>query len=255
MQAGAYLDVAQVTLYVFWIFFAALIFYLRREDKREGYPLVSDSGGRRPAYGIPHPPEDKKYLLRGGKVATVPNHKNDRPNPALESTAPWPGAPFAPTGNPFLDGVGPGSYADREDVPELTLEDLPVIVPLRAAKGITLDPRDPDPRGMKVVGADGQVGGTVVEAWVDRAEALIRYLEVEVKGARGTKRILLPLPFALVDRPKGYVSVDAILGSQFADAPTLAKPDQVTKREEDRIVGYFGAGTLYATPDRQEPIV
>ena len=35
-QPGAYMDVAQVTLYVFWIFFACLIFYLRREDKREG---------------------------------------------------------------------------------------------------------------------------------------------------------------------------------------------------------------------------
>ena len=47
MQDGAYLDVAQVTLYVFWIFFACLIYYLRREDKREGYPLDSDGAWRR----------------------------------------------------------------------------------------------------------------------------------------------------------------------------------------------------------------
>ncbi len=51
MQDGAYLDVAQVTLYVFWIFFGCLIYYLRREDKREGYPLelyriVGRSGAR-----------------------------------------------------------------------------------------------------------------------------------------------------------------------------------------------------------------
>ena len=45
MQEGAYLDVAQVTLYVFWIFFACLIFYLRREDRREGYPLDSTASG------------------------------------------------------------------------------------------------------------------------------------------------------------------------------------------------------------------
>ena len=31
--------------------------------------------------------------------------------------------------------------------------------------------------------------------------------------------------------------------------------DQVTKLEEDRIVGYYGAGTLYATPARQEPLL
>ena len=33
------IDVAQVVLYTFWAFFAYLIFWLRREDKREGYPL------------------------------------------------------------------------------------------------------------------------------------------------------------------------------------------------------------------------
>jgi photosynthetic reaction center H subunit len=36
------IDFAQIVLYAFWIFFAGLIWYLRREDKREGYPLVSD---------------------------------------------------------------------------------------------------------------------------------------------------------------------------------------------------------------------
>jgi photosynthetic reaction center H subunit len=242
---------------VFWIFFAGLIFYLRREDKREGYPLISDTGsGRLPQKGIPNPPDPKNYLLRGGKIATLPNHKNDRPDVALAPTAPWPGAPYAPTGNPFLDGVGPGSYANREDVPELTLDNIPAIVPLRVAKGISLDPRDPDPRGFEVIGADREVGGIVTEAWVDRAEGLLRYLEVEVTGAnKAKKRVLLPIPFALINNPRGKVSVDAILGRQFADVPTLAKPDQVTKLEEDKIVGYYGAGTLYATPQRQEPIV
>ena len=38
------IDLALIALYAFWIFFAGLIFYLRREDKREGYPLVSDRG-------------------------------------------------------------------------------------------------------------------------------------------------------------------------------------------------------------------
>ena len=256
MQAGAYMDVAQVTLYAFWIFFAALIFYLRREDKREGYPLVSDTGGGRlTQIGIPNPPDPKTYLLRGGRTATVPNRGNDRPDVAVAPTAPWPGAPFAPTGNPFADGVGPGSYAAREDVPELTMDNIPAIVPMRAAKGFALDPRDPNPVGMQVIGADGVVGGVVTDAWVDRAEVLLRYLEVEVTSGKGKRKVLLPVPFALINRPFGKVSVDAILGSQFADAPGVAKPDQVTKLEEDKIVAYYGAGTLYATPQRQEPIV
>ena len=69
------------------------------------------------------------------------------------------------------------------------------------------------------------------------------------------KRVLLPMPFAKIDRYRGKVRVHAILGSQFADVPVTKSLDQVTKLEEDRIVGYYGAGTLYATPARQEPLL
>ena len=251
-----YIDVAQVTLYAFWIFFACLIFYLRREDKREGYPLQYEDGGRRSGVGFPSYPGFKKYLLRHGRVATLPNWKNDRADAPVTPMAPWPGSPYVPTGNPMLDGVGPASYADREDVPELSMDDVPAIVPLRADTTITLEPRDPDPRGMPVIGADGEIGGTVREVWVDRAEMLIRYLEVEVEGV-AERRVLLPMTMARVKVRwgKGSVLVQSILGRQFADAPVLANPAQVTKREEDRIVGYFGGGKLYATAERQEPLL
>jgi photosynthetic reaction center H subunit len=152
----------------------------------------------------------------------------------------------------MLDGVGPGSWANREDVPELTWDNVPSIVPLRLAAGVVLEGRDPDPRGMKVAGADDEIGGVVTDVWVDQAEALIRYLEVEVPGG---KRVLLPMTFALINQKRGRVMVDAILGSQFANVPATKSLDQVTKLEEDKIVGYFGAGTLYATPSRQEPII
>jgi photosynthetic reaction center H subunit len=249
------MDLAQVTLYVFWIFFACLIYYLRREDKREGYPLDSDALGGGVVHGFPRMPPPKNYLLRGGHIATLPNHKNDRRNVALAPVAPWPGAPLGPTGNPMLDGVGPGSYADREDVPELSMDDVPCIVPMRLAEGTYLEARDPDPRGMTVTGADSEVGGVVTDVWVDRAEALIRYLEVEVTTPTGARRVLLPMPFAKIEGRRGKVRVDAILGSQFADVPMTKSLDQVTKLEEDKIVGYYGAGTLYATPARQEPLL
>ena len=200
-------------------------------------------------------PIRKLICCADGHIATLPNHKNDRRDVAVAPIAAWPGAPMGPTGNPMLDGVGPGSWADREDVPELNIDKVPCIVPLRLAEGTFLEARDPDPRGMTVLGADSEVGGVVTDVWVDRAEALIRYLEVEVTTAGVAKRVLLPMPFALVNRRRGRVTVDAILGSQFADVPVTASPDQVTKREEDRIVGYFGAGTLYATAARQEPLL
>ena len=274
MQSGAYLDVAQVTLYVFWIFFACLIFYLRKEDKREGYPLESTAMGGGVQQGFPRRPDNKVYLLRGGHTATLPNHKNDRRDVALAPVDRYPGSPLEPTGNPMLDGVGPGSWADREDVPELTMEDVPAIVPMRVTPATTLSARDPDPRGMPVLGADGEVGGVCVDVWVDRAEAIVRYLEVEVTGAiaaptlaavspstaapaaGGMKRVLVPINFMLIKGGlRKRILVDAILGAHFAGIPAIKSPDQVTKLEEDRIVGYFGAGTLYATPARQEPLI
>ena len=41
-----YVDLAQILLYVFWIFFAGLIYYLVQEGHREGYPMESSSSGR-----------------------------------------------------------------------------------------------------------------------------------------------------------------------------------------------------------------
>ena len=249
-----YIDVAQVALYAFWVFFAGLIIYLHREDKREGYPLQYEGRGRKAGIGFPALPGLKTYLLRGGHTATLPNWKNDRPDTAIEQTASWPGAPYVPTGNPMLDGVGPGSYAAREDVPELSIDNIPAIVPLRADSTIFLAAEDPDPRGMPVIGADGLVGGKVVEVWVDRAEMLIRYLEVEVDGIVGRK-VLLPMTMAKLDRSSGRINVQSIFAKHFADVPGLKSPDQVTKLEEDKIVGYYGAGYLYASPARQEPLI
>ena len=46
-----------------------------------------------------------------------------------------------------------------------------------------------------------------------------------------------------------------ILGAQFVDVPTTQDPDQVTMLEEEKIAAYYGAGTLYATPARAEPLL
>ncbi len=39
------LDVAELAFYMFAAFFLGLIFYLRREDRREGYPREEDLTG------------------------------------------------------------------------------------------------------------------------------------------------------------------------------------------------------------------
>jgi hypothetical protein len=58
-----YIDFAQITVYLFWFFFAGLILYLRREDKREGYPLESDRKGV-PVQGWPAVPEARPARLK-----------------------------------------------------------------------------------------------------------------------------------------------------------------------------------------------
>lgn len=246
-----YIDVAQVTLYAFWVFFGCLILYLRREDKREGYPLESERSGSITVRGFPVAPDPKTFRLPHGGTVTVPRGPDTREIRAAP-VADWPGAPLEPTGNPMLDGVGPASYAQRADVPDMTIDGLPAIVPMRVATECSVDPEDPDPRGMAVIGADHARAGTVADAWIDRTEPQIRYLEVEVPISGGTKRVLLPFMMARINRNLREISVKAILASQFADVPALANPTQVTKLEEDRITAYYAGGLLYATPGRAE---
>jgi photosynthetic reaction center H subunit len=247
------IDVAQVTLYLFWLFFAGLIVYLRREDKREGYPLEDQNAAPGTLReGFPSLPTSKTFKLAHGGVRERPAHWV--PSQALPDNAmlgaKWPGAPLEPIGDPFAAGVGPGSWANRPDELDLTVEGEPKIVPLRVDPAYSIDARDPDPRGKNVVGGDGEIGGKVTDIWVDRSERLFRYLEVEVAGGR---HVLLPVNFSKIS--KDGVSVRSILAKHFAGVPGLRNPNQVTMLEEEKVVAYYGAGTLYAKPTRMGPLL
>lgn len=257
MQTGAitgYIDVAQLVLYAFWIFFAGLIYYLHRENKREGYPLESDRSGSITVQGWPAVPAPVTYKLANGETVSAPHHKIANQPPVHEGA--YRGSPLQPEGSSdelLLAGVGPGSWNDRADVADLTYEGLVKIVPLRVADGFGVAPQDVDPRGLPVLGDDGVEGGRVVDIWVDRSEMLFRYLELEVAGANGSRRVLLPMNFARVQQRR--ILVKSILGHQFARVPATRHPEQVTLLEEEKIMAYYGAGTLYATPARQEPLL
>jgi len=258
MPTGAitsYIDVAQLTLYAFWIFFAGLIYYLRREDKREGYPLESDRSKYVRVQGFPPVPPTKLFLLPHGEGFRKANPPERRQVHAVPLEA-WPGAPFEPTGNAMLDGVGSASYAMRADEPDLAYDDAkPKIIPLRADPEFFLASEDPDPRGMVVVGADGRAAGIVREVWIDRSETVVRYLEVELPEDAGGGTVLLPMNLMQMNPRRRRITVQSILASQFADVPRLRNPDQVTLLEEDRITGYYGGGKLYAVPSRLEPLL
>jgi len=256
MNTGAitgYFDVAQIVLYVFLIFFAGLLFYLHREDKREGYPLESKSAsGRYPIQGFPAIPRPKTYKLADGSTVQAPKPERDTRTILAKEASSNVGAPLLPTGNPLLDAIGPGAYALRADHPDVMLDGTPLILPMRAAPGFEVASEDPDPVGMEVYAADRALAGTVRDVWVDRAEPQIRYLEVTTVGGRN---VLLPIHFSKFDAERRRVNVRAILASQFATVPAHANPDQVTMLEEEKITAYYGGGTLYATAARSEPLI
>jgi photosynthetic reaction center H subunit len=259
MERGAitgYIDVAQVVLYVFWGFLLALILYLRREDKREGYPLENERSGLVTVRGYPNLPSPKTFMLADGTSVQAPREDSaDRREVKATPARPWPGAPLIPDGDPMADGVGPASYAQRADIPDTTVHGTPKLVPLRSLSDFYLDEHDPDPRGMEVVGADGEVGGVVRDVWVDRAEYIIRYLEVEVGDKAKKRNVLLPVTLSKISGKTGRVSVNSVLGEHFARVPVHKKPDVVTRLEEDRICAFYASGNLYATPARAEPVL
>lgn len=255
-------DLTALMLTVFVLFFCGLLIYLRREDRREGYPIEDDVTGRaEPLQGLFFVAPPKSFRLpHGGGMVFKPDGISDSHEISAARRSRVSGTPLQPVGDPLLAGVGPGAYANRLRVPDLTDHGALKITPLRNAPDFRVDGRDRDPRGMTVFGADGRPAGVVSDIWVDRGEILIRYLEVElipaglaVVGALG-RRVLLPMTMAVVSGGlRRTVKVDALLAHQFGGVPALADPDVVTRDEEERICAYYGGGYLYATAARAEP--
>lgn len=255
-------DVAELAFLLFFGFFIALVFYLNRESRREGYPLEDEDTGKI------HPGSlfdagKKSFQLPHGRGTYVPEDvaRDDINVPAVPAFSAA-GAPLVPTGDPMIDGMGPAAWANRSKYPDLTFDGRPRIVPIAQSHELVVSPQDPQLIGWDVVAADKQVAGKVTDIWVDQAEHLIRYLEIETTSG---KKVLAPMMVALVhgnsllgkilpttnDEPE-YVEIDAITAAQFENVPALETAGIITRYEEDRIQAYFGGGYMYATPERSE---
>jgi photosynthetic reaction center H subunit len=250
------MDVASLLFILFMLFFVGLIVYLHRESKREGYPLVNSRHEPVGAglFGMPSP---KFYHLADGTAMAAP-HDRDTPTPAIPAAQLHinAGYPIVPFSSSAYLGIGPGAYTQRRDIPDVTWEGKPRLVPMRAVKHFSIAPGDADLRGMTVVGHDGVTAGKVTDIWVDLSETTIRYVEVALSSANGSEpHVMVPLPMADINASAGTLTVDALLGAQFIDVPRLSGADKITLLEEERIMAYFGGGYLYATPNRQEPLL
>ncbi len=239
------LDATELILALFVLFFFGLVYYLRREDKREGYPLADISPKGIPIEGFPFVPPPKVYRLLEGGTTQMPH----REAPSVVGATPllrFPGAPLVPLGDPLLAAVGPGAYPLRKDKPMMS-QGHPQVQPLRVAAGWSVPEGETDPRGMPVFDARHTLVGTVRELWVDRSVKILRYLEVELAAPQEAgRRVLLPIYYAGINERRRSVRVGALLAHQFVNVPALAHPDQITAREEDRVNAYYAGGLLYS---------
>lgn len=247
------LDVAELVFFAFFIFFIALVIHLRQEDRREGYPKEYDDSGR--VYNSDGPftmPRSKVFRLPFDRGTAVTPRRGDEPDVPMRRLDRFSGAPYGPVGDPLVDGIGPAAYAMRAPWPDRDMEGRLRIVPIGADDHFAISPRDPALFGMQVTGADYRLAGVITDVWIDRSDRLIRYLTVQLTNGRS---VLAPMSFASVDRRRNLVHFDSIAAEQFVNVPQLGTPGEITRLEEDKIMGYYGGGYLYGLPNRTEPLL
>ncbi|KPP92124.1 MAG: photosystem II photosynthetic reaction center subunit PuhA [Rhodobacteraceae bacterium HLUCCA08] len=247
-------DLASIAIWMFWIFFAALIIYIQRENMREGYPLVDDDGKDTGISGWPLPSAKTFRLPHGRGDLTVPSAENeaahDRGDLALARTSESAGSPYVPTGDPMADGVGPAAWAPRRDEPELDAHGHAKIRPMAALPDFHVS-AGRDPRGKAVVAGDGEVVGRVIDMLIDVPEQMVRYLVMDLNPEGQGNHRLIPITLCRIKADR--VAVRSLYAHNFPGVPQTASPDRVTLLEEDKITAYYAGGTLYADPARLEP--
>jgi len=241
-------DLASLSIWLFWLFFALLIYYLQTENMREGYPLEDEDGARAANQGpFPVPAPKTRILPHGRGDWTVPSKENEdahrRTDLALERTSMTGGYPMAPTGDPMDDGVGPASWAPRADTPEMDAKGYPKILPMANAHGFAVA-SGRDPRGLPVVGRDYVRVGTVKDMWIDEPEQLVRYIEIDLDPDYGGGSRLVPM--TLCGIKTRWLCVRSLTADRFAGIPQHKAEAQVTLLEEDKISAYVAAGLMYA---------
>ncbi len=239
-------DLASLAIWLFWGFFALLIYYLQTENMREGYPLESETGSAAPNQG-PFPlPKAKTFILPHGRgEVSVPNGAREARELALGRTAVSEGFPHMPLGDPMVDGVGPAAWAPRRDVPELDGHGHLKLMPMAQAAGFVVS-AGRDPRGLPVQAGDNEVVGRISDMWVDGPEQLVRYLEIDLNSGQ---RRLVPMP--MVKIWKDRVRINSLSSDLFDGVPATKSRTEVTLLEEDKISAYYAGGTMYAASKRQ----
>jgi len=241
------LDVAILCVIAFVTFFIGLLVHLRREDKREGYPVeVAGLFGRtQRAQGFPAMPAPKLFYRPHDRgVAQAPHieaPEQVRPGASLPPMS----YPLDPGPDPLEEGVGAAAYTRiREALPDLDVNGEPKLISLNDHAQYYIPDGDPDPRGWALVSADEEVVGTVHDLWFNRAEFFLRYFEVSIEGAEG--RRLVPAFFAEALPRDRAVRATTLVAKDLRRSPIRADDSCITMREEDRLNGFYAGGLRFS---------
>ena len=221
------LDVAQITLYAFWLFFAGLIFYLRREDRREGYPLENEAAGRLRPRDFLWIPTPKTFRRSDGREVSAPNFRADTRPINATKTEPWPGAPLdAEWRSDGCADVGPWQLRRTrrrtiQDPSMVTTSSFPCAFATNFA--VAGGERKPD----RLCGQSAPTGRRPEPSGTSGStEANACFATTRSRSAGAENGSFFRSTFAKVDAKRRSVAVSALLAAQFAGVSVDARSRQ-----------------------------
>ena len=247
-----HIDLPQLAFWLFFLAFVAICWFLRKNDKREGYPLVASPFVGGAMLGAPDPGTPLTYVLNEGGTTSTPHDYPQAPAAVLPLYR-FDGTPFRPTAELLGTSLGPGAWVMRKDEPMLTEGGELLLQPLRLCHEWSVSRGEANPRGMAVFDCRWRPVGIVADVWIDRGIRIIRHLEVELREQLGGGRVLVPIYHTTIAEAAREIRVTALSGPEFRAIPMPAAPDRITAREEDRLNAYFAAGRFYRDmPDEKK---
>lgn len=239
-----YIDGADAAFWLFIVGFVEVVIYLRRLDKREGYPMKASPFDDTPSLGFPLPLAPHTFELNEGGTTVAPHHYPQAPISARPLHG-FAGTPLVPIGNPLLAGVGPGAWVMRSNEPMLTEKGELMLQPLRLLDDWSMSDKDADPRGMAVLDRRWRRIGVVGDVWIDRSTKAARLFEVTLDSSLATGPVLVPLYHPVIDEKTREMRVTALEAHQFAEVPRPVHDDRITAREDERLNAYYAAGEFW----------
>jgi photosynthetic reaction center H subunit len=237
-------DLASLSIWLFWLFFAGLIYYLQTENMREGYPLQDEDGNPGPNSTFPMP-SDKTFTRPFGQPSvTVPSgQRPDRADLALARSARTTASPIRPPATRSSMAWVPPPGRTARTGPNSTGTAMRRSSRWRASPtsssppGATRGAFRCSPRTTRSWRMSPTCGSTLRSTW----SATSRWnSSPSTARASGSSRS----PWRVSRRR--WVEIASLKSGHFAGVPRTASDAQITKLEEDKICAYYAGGKLYS---------